>query len=76
MKTTLYPMQTYHLAPSEDDWELFIEGRQKPLASFETKKDAMAHSVALVAERNGSLKIHRADGTIEEERTYPGSPDM
>ena len=41
------------------------------LGSFQVKTDAVKRSREIVAERTGSLKIHKTDGTIEEERTYP-----
>jgi hypothetical protein len=68
-------MKTYHLAPGDDDWELKAEDNEKPLASFDSKQQALDASIDLVRARTGSLKIHRADGTIEEERTYPRAAD-
>ena len=46
-----------------------------PVGSFATKQRALDRSIEIVSEVTGSLKIHRADGTIEEERTYPRSAD-
>jgi hypothetical protein len=66
-------MKTYHLTPDEDDWELFVEGSQRPLAIFETKSAAVTRSVGLVAERKGILTIHRENGTIEAEHSYADS---
>ncbi len=36
---------------------------------------AVGRAVEIVSEVTGSLRIHRADGTIEEERTYPRTAD-
>jgi hypothetical protein len=62
---------TYHLKLTRDDWELTQEGNEKPLASFGSKSDAVKRASLMVEEQTGSLKIHNADGTIEEERNYP-----
>jgi hypothetical protein len=68
-------MDSYHLLPHGDRWRLTMEGSENILGDFETKDDAVADCAAIVRESTGSLKIHRADGTIEEERTYPRLAD-
>ncbi|HWB06103.1 MAG TPA: DUF2188 domain-containing protein [Verrucomicrobiales bacterium] len=67
-------MKSYHLTPKGDQWELAEEGNGS-IALFETKEDAVKTSTRTVEQITGSLKIHKADGTIEEERTYPRSAD-
>jgi hypothetical protein len=67
-------MNNYHLTTNGDRWELQAEGG-RGLASFPTKEEALERSIEIVTQRTGSLKIHKADGTIEEERTYPRSID-
>jgi hypothetical protein len=67
-------MNNFHLTTNGDRWELHAEGG-KALASFETKAEALEGSISIVTKRTGSLKIHKADGTIEEERTYPRALD-
>ena len=68
-------MDNYHLTPNGSQWTLTGEGQDRTIATFETKAEAVRRCSEIIAERNGSLKIHRADGTIEEERTYPRSAD-
>ena len=68
-------MKDYHLLPNGEHWELAEEGGRKPRVLFGTKSQAVERAREIVAERSGSLKIHREDGTIEEERTYPRSAD-
>ena len=68
-------MDTYHLTPDGDRWQLTGEGQDRTIATFGTKEDALRRCAQLVGGRTGSLKIHKADGTIEEERTYPRSAD-
>lgn len=50
-----------------------MEGEDLILGDFSTKEDALGDCAAIVRECAGSLTIHRADGTVEEERTYARS---
>ncbi len=68
-------MKTYHLICGQDDWELSEEGNRTPLRTFPTKERAIEGSAELLGQLGGSLRIHRTDGTIEEERTYPRAAD-
>jgi hypothetical protein len=67
-------MNTYHLSPKANHWELTEEG-DGSLAVFETKEEGLHVATRTVEQITGSLKIHREDGTIEEERTYPRNAD-
>jgi hypothetical protein len=67
-------MNNFHLTTNGNSWELKAEGG-RGLASFPTKEEALERSIEIVIRRTGSLKIHKADGTIEEERNYPRSID-
>jgi hypothetical protein len=68
-------MQNYHLAPEGNYWKLTREGSDAVIGRFETKAEAVESSTRFLHDREGSLKIHRADGGIEEERTYPRAAD-
>jgi hypothetical protein len=65
----------YHLVPDGGHWILKPEGSDSVLANFDSKQQAVDASTDLVREKSGSLKIHNAEGSIEEERTYPRSAD-
>jgi hypothetical protein len=67
-------MKNYHLKPNGDRWELAEEGGDA-VATYDTKEAGMEGARRTVERETGSLKIHKADGTIEEERTYPRSAD-
>lgn len=75
-------MLSYHLTriSGSDGWGLKKEGDKLPTLVFGgnvPKKIALRKSVKFI-ERLGkpvSLKIHKADGRIQEERTYPRSAD-
>lgn len=71
-------MTNYHLLPHGDGWKLSAEGSGRILDIFRTKEEAIMNCGDIIRERDGgvgSLKIHRADGTIEEERTFPRAAD-
>jgi len=68
-------MKNYHLTPQEGRWKLTMEARENPLGEWDTKEEAVEKSTRVVEGNTGSLKIHLADGTIEEERTYPRAAD-
>jgi hypothetical protein len=68
-------MQNYHLVPEDRQWKLTREGSDAVIGSFGTKQEAVESCSRFLHDREGSLKIHKADGTIEEERTYPRAAD-
>jgi hypothetical protein len=68
-------MDNYHLVPHGGRWRLTTEGGDHILGDFATKDEALGDCAAIVRDNSGSLKIHHADGTIEEERTYPRAAD-
>ena len=69
-------MKNYHLTKKDDLWKLTGEDNKRASKVFETKKEAIKESAEfLKSNQGGSLKIHLANGKIEEERTYPKSSD-
>jgi hypothetical protein len=68
-------MKNYHLLPEGDLWKLTIEASEKSLGQWTTKAEAVAKATRIVEGNGGSLKIHLADGTIGEERTWPRVAD-
>ena len=70
-------MDNYHLTPDGDKWKLKKEGGKKATKTFTTKKEAVSEGTKFMRGRReaGSLKIHKQNGEIQEERTYPGSAD-
>ena len=67
-------MKNFHLTPNGDKWEFKTEGGAV-ISTFDTKEQALEGSRRTVERETGSLKIHRADGTFEEERTFPRFED-
>ena len=68
-------MENYHLTHKDGKWKLGKEHSDEAIKTFETKEEGMEFSTNFVNEHGGSLKIHKKDNTIQEERTYPRSAD-
>ena len=68
-------MQNYHLIEDGDQWKLRKQGAKRSSLVFDTKQAAVAGSTEFMNEHGGSLKIHKGNGRIQEERTYPRSAD-
>jgi hypothetical protein len=63
----------YHVSPSGTNWKVTQGG--VTLSTHYTKQPAIDAGVAVAkANKPSQLLIHRADGTIEDERTYDGDP--
>lgn len=64
-------MEHYHLTPSAGIWTLTQEGNRRVLGEFESKSSALAGTARMMLGRESSLKIHREDGSVTEERVFP-----
>jgi len=68
-------MDNYHISPGKDGWELKREGATRASRTAATKEEIVRLAADFLDGRVASVKIHKADGTIQEERTYPRSAD-
>ncbi len=68
-------MDEYHLVYEKETWKLKKANATRAMKNFETKKEGVKYSTDHVKVKGGSLKIHKLDGAIQEERTYPRSAD-
>ena len=68
-------MKNYHLVPEDGRWKLTVGENDNALGLWDTRAEAVTKSSKIVESNTGSLKIHLADGTIQEERTYPRLAD-
>jgi hypothetical protein len=62
---------------AKGDWKLEPQGGGRAVKRYDTKEDAVrggALSDAL-GKQGGSVRIHKQDGKIQEERTFPRSRD-
>jgi hypothetical protein len=59
--------------PDAGNWKVTLNGVRQ--AAYPNKPPAIDHGVRVAkANQPSSLRIHRADGTIEDERTYGDDP--
>lgn len=68
-------MDNYHLSPTSDGWELKKAGAERASKRAATKQELVSVLADFFDDKTASVKIHKADGTLEEERTYPRSAD-
>ena len=67
----------YHLVEKDQKWRLEPEGGGRAKRVFDKKSDATAGGALKEALgiAGGSVRIHKQDGKIQEERTFPRSKD-
>ena len=68
-------MDSYHLSPTLDGWELKKAGAERASKRAATKQELVSALADFFEGKTASVKIHKADDTLEEERTYPRSAD-
>ncbi|WP_176508795.1 MULTISPECIES: DUF2188 domain-containing protein [Pseudomonas] len=68
-------MDNYHVSPTADGWELKKAGAERASKRSSTKQELVGSLSEFFEGKTASVKIHKADGSIEEERTYPRSAD-
>jgi hypothetical protein len=68
-------MDNYHIKKAEKLWELIKEGAQRASKSATTKAEITKMASEFLQGKTASLKIHKEDGTIQEERTFPRAAD-
>jgi len=65
----------YWVSPHGDEWKVQRQGSERPANVYTNKAEAIERGVELARKRTPSqLMIQRADGTIEDERTYDPFP--
>ncbi|MGI4840291.1 MAG: DUF2188 domain-containing protein [Janthinobacterium lividum] len=68
-------MDNYHITTTTDGWELKKQGATRASKTATTKAEIVELASEFLQGKTASLKIHKEDGTIQEERTYPRSAD-
>lgn len=68
-------MDNYHLSPTSEGWELKKAGADRASKRAATQQELLSSLQEFFAGKTVSVKVHKADGTLEEERTYPRSAD-
>jgi hypothetical protein len=70
-----HAMDNYHITSTDAGWELKKEGAARASKTASTKAEITRQATEFLQGKTASLKIHKEDGTIQEERTYPRSAD-
>jgi hypothetical protein len=68
-------MKNYHITKDGDHWKFKGEGAQRATIVGDTKAEVIDRMRDHMADKVGSVKIHKEDGTFQEERTYQRSDD-
>lgn len=70
-------MNNYHLTNDGKNWKLTKQGAPRASKVFNdmNKGDATRAAADFMQDHPGSMKIHKLDGTFQEERTFPRSAD-
>ena len=68
-------LDKYHLTKDNDEWKLKKEGNQKATLTADTKKQAVKDMRDFMKDKTGSVRIHKTNGRIQEERTYQRKND-
>ncbi len=68
--------KTYHVTKTDNGWQGKAEGGKRASITGETKAEVTKKTIDLAKNQgNTSVKIHKTDGKIQEERTYPKNTD-
>lgn len=68
-------LQRYHLQKKNDEWWLRKAGSNRAVMKADTKENAILEMRGYMKTHEGSVRIHKVNGRIQEERTYPRSKD-
>jgi hypothetical protein len=70
--------KVYHLTLDNEEkiWKGKQEGGKRAVVTGENKADALAELIDIAMNQPlAQIKIHKTDGTIQEERTYGKDPE-
>ena len=68
-------MDNYHITKDAKQWRFFKQGNTRATRVADTKKEIIELARDYMSDKTGSVKIHKQDGLIQEERTYPRKKD-
>ena len=66
----------YHLTKRNNEWRLEKAGSDRALVKASTKAEAVQKTRRYMKNREDSVRIHKVNGKIQEERTYPRGKDL
>lgn len=63
--------RVYHVQPKGEDWQIAVEGNERPSGTYGTKKQAISAGRALAQKHEPSqLVIHGGDGSVQRTHNY------
>ena len=68
-------LDKFHLTKKGDEWRLEKAGTNRARVSAPTKAEAIQKTRDYMKTHEGPVRIHKVNGRIQEERTYPRSKD-
>jgi hypothetical protein len=68
-------MKNYHITKDSDGWKLKGQGAERATIRADTKVEIVQKTSVFMSDKVGSVKIHKEDGRIQEERTYQRKDD-
>lgn len=68
-------MDNYHITKTDKGWALTKQGAERASKTAATNAEIISLATGFLDGKTASVKIHKEDGTIQEERTYPRSAD-
>lgn len=68
-------MDIYHFTFTDGTWKLKKDKSMRSIKIFETKEEGVDFTTKFMKQNGGTLKIHKANDSFQEERTYPKSKD-
>jgi hypothetical protein len=68
-------MDNYDITKDDDYWKLTKRGNDRASLTAETKQEIIKMTSEFMSDKTGSVKIHKENGRIQEERTYPKKAD-
>ncbi len=63
-------LQMYQFEKKKDEWRLRKAGSNRALVKADTKEIAILEMRGYMNTHEGSVRIHKANGRIQEDRTY------
>ena len=63
-------LQRYHLEKKNENWRLRKAGSNRAVVKADTKELAILGMRGYMETHEGAVRIHKANGRMQEERTY------
>ncbi len=68
--------KTYHVTKTDEGWQGKLEEGKRASVTGETKAEVLKKTIEIAKnQESSSVRVHKSDGKIQEERTYPKKSD-